>query len=341
MERTIDETSPRKTGTISPVGPAESARRLTASEHRQIRRLLDRAAEFDNSAPLSDHLALDFSRADPTGGPTEFLAVKIPASPVDGEHDAEPELIGYGQVSNGNDADAVELVIDPDSRAHELEITETLLAAVLDAVSDPAGQSDSGRPINWWVHRPSTHMRELAERSGLTVGRRLLQMRRSLPTEVHSDVETRSYRPGLDDDAWLDVNNRAFADHDEQGGWTIDTLRLRRSEPWFDPDGFRLLDVDGRLAGFCWTKVHPPTADEPSVGEIYVIAVDPDFHGRGLGKQLTLAGLDHLGARGLQSALLYVDADNESAVAMYHKLGFEVAAESIAFTTTPPIQPAD
>ena len=46
---------------------------------------------------------------------------------------------------------------------------------------------------------------------------------------------------------------------------------------------------DGRLAGFCWTKVHDD--EEPPLGEIYVIAVDPDFVGRGLGRALTVAGL--------------------------------------------------
>jgi mycothiol synthase len=55
-----------------------------------------------------------------------------------------------------------------------------------------------------------------------------------------------------------------------------------------------------------------------------VIAVDPAFHGRGLGRGLVVSGLESINSRGVTTAMLYVDADNTPAVTMYEDLGFRV-----------------
>jgi mycothiol synthase len=133
------------------------------------------------------------------------------------------------------------------------------------------------------------------------------------------------------------VNNAAFDWHPEQGGWTVDQVREREAEDWFDAEGFLLaVDADdpaGALLGYHWTKVHPPTATEPSMGEVYVLGVDPAAHGRGLGRMLTLAGLHHLAGRGLDTVLLYVEADNAPAVRVYEKLGFAVHTSDVMYSS--------
>ena len=113
-------------------------------------------------------------------------------------------------------------------------------------------------------------------------------------------------------------------------------LRQRQREPWFDPSGFLLHERDGRLAAFCWTKLHDAPRLEAVVGEIYVIAVDPDFHGLGLGRQLTIAGLDVIARRGVTTGMLYVDAANDTAVGMYERLGFHTHRTDVAFSGMAP-----
>lgn len=150
--------------------------------------------------------------------------------------------------------------------------------------------------------------------------RELLKMWRELPIDERAVHDLRPFVVGADEEAWLDVNNRAFAWHPDQSDWTLEKIRQKEAEDWFDPEGFLLCERDGRLVGFCWTKIHPD--EHPPLGEIFVIAVDPDFHGQGLGRPLVLAGLNWLADHDLRNAILYVEATNESAIALYQRLGF-------------------
>jgi mycothiol synthase len=203
-----------------------------------------------------------------------------------------------------------------------------VLPRALDAIRERGGGE-----VRWWVSDPADADTDTALANGLTMERDLLQMRRTLPAdEPVPEIAVRSFVPGQDEDAWVEVNNRAFASHPEQGGWTRDVVEQREREPWFDPKGFLLHhDPDsGRLAGFVWTKVH--SDEQPPLGEIYVIAVDPDFGGRKLGRALTLAGLDWMHReRGVRDAMLYVDGANEPAVRLYKSLGFTVHHVDRAF----------
>ncbi|MEM9515237.1 MAG: mycothiol synthase [Actinomycetota bacterium] len=298
----------------------EIKRQLGTDEIATVSELLNAAARADGRRPLSDHLYLDLVH-----GGQEGFAAFVAWEP------GHAHPVAYAQVSRGNDNHVFELVVHPHHRYEMATIGPELIDLALTVVG-----SDGGGDVNWWVFEPTTMHEKLAADAGLAPSRTLYQMRRPLPAERPVTITTRPFRPGDDDESWLRVNNRAFAGHGEQGGWTLDTFCQRQGEPWFDPDGFRILDVDGTMAGFCWTKVHPATGDDPELGEIYVIAVDPDFHGRGLGAQLTLAGLEHLHGRGINTGLLYVDAHNDGAVAMYERLGFTVHSTNAAFEADVP-----
>jgi mycothiol synthase len=281
----------------------ETRRELYDKEFYAVGRLIDDAAEHDGFRSLSDQMWLDLVNRDQVA----FAAVLA----ID-----ELDRIGaYAQLAEGNLSTGIELVVSPEVRNETTVLAPLMLHAAFDQIAAVGGGT-----VYWWVHRPDGTADLIAGKVGLTLGRRLLQLRRALPMDATTDVETRAFVVGRDEVEWLRVNNAAFHDHPEQGGWTIDTLRQREVEPWFDPEGFRLHERDGRLAAFCWTKVHDDAA--PPMGEIYVIAVDPSFQGVGLGKAMTLAGLDHLASNGLTVGMLHVDGANTAALSLYERLGF-------------------
>jgi mycothiol synthase len=289
-------------------------RALTPDDLTAVRIYLDAAHALDG-AQLSDHLRADLEH--PRPGFVAVVATDL--------HDA---VIGYAQASAGNDGFVIDTIVWSSFEGDADEARVDMLRRVLDAL--PAGV-----PVTWWTHDDDSAS-TLADSLGLVAGRALLQMRRPLPLSTGSVLPVRPFRVGRDEQAWLDVNNAAFAWHGEQGGWDLTTLQQRLREPWFRADGFLLHERDDRLAGFCWTKLHPRhRADDPVVGEIYVIAVHPDFHGQGLGKALTVAGLVHLHAAGATEGMLYVDASNASAVGLYDHLGFTVSHIDQAYVRAP------
>ena len=163
--------------------------------------------------------------------------------------------------------------------------------------------------------------RPRARRSGSPSSASCCQLRRPLPVDEpwrprRAAVRRRTGRGGLAGGQ----QPRLRRGTPSRADWTLDDLRARIAEPWFDPAGFLLHEADGRLAGFCWTKVHRDA--DPPLGEIYVIAVDPSPAGSGLGRALTLAGLDHLHRAGLDVGMLYVDGTNEAGLRLYDRLGF-------------------
>ena len=283
-------------------------RRAAAVPLAEVSALLERAVDADGELPLSEGKRLDLEH----GGRNGFLAVTARAG--------DGELVGYAQATLGQEGWGLEVVTDPDRGTGGGELRRELVRAAVGALDG------DGRQVHYWVSQPPPGSDDELAALGLVPDRDQLQMRVALP--LASDVArgpviaVRPFRTGTDDEAWLRVNNRAFADHPEQGGWDLRTLREREEQPWFDPSGFLVHEIEGRLAGSCWTKGHRGT--RPPMGEIYVISVDPDFHGLGLGRSLTVAGLDWLTGQGFSTGMLFTSASNVAAVGLYRSLGFTV-----------------
>ena len=225
--------------------------------------------------------------------------------------------------------DIVDLAVHPESRRQGVG---TALAAQVLA---------DGRKVEAWSHGDHPGAERIAARFGVARERELKIMRRSLAeplgeVNVPAGVRIRTFEPS-DEAALLEVNASAFAHHPEQGHMTHEDFRERSSESWFDPQGLFLAvpedDQSPALLGFHWTKVHRD--EDPAYGEVYVVAVNPKAAGRGLGTVLTNVGVAHLRDLGLDSVLLYVDGDNDPAIAVYTNQGFVVERTEVQYRGTP------
>jgi ribosomal protein S18 acetylase RimI-like enzyme len=84
--------------------------------------------------------------------------------------------------------------------------------------------------------------------------------------------------------------------------------------------GVWVAEVEGKVAGFATAIVNPKTR----LGEIFLVAVDPDFQGRGLGTQLTDVATGWLRDAGMAVVLVSTGGDDGHAPAhrTYEKAGF-------------------
>ncbi len=311
----------------------ENAERLSVRQLSAVMALVQAATHEDGVAPLSEQVLLTLrddlptDTKTPTGSP-HFLA-------YDGTH-----LAGYAHLERGvgleaGDDATAELVVDPGHRRRG--VGTTLIQALESALG-------SGN-LQLWSHGHLDAASGLAARDGFSNVRELWMMSRSLQPDTgplpHVNLpegfNTRHFVVGQDEDAWLRVNARAFVKHPEQGGMTRLDLDARIDQPWFDAMGFVLIeDTRGAapvLVASHWTKV-AEAGDKKSRttrGEVYVVGVDPSYQGLGLGRTVTVLGLQHLLERGLTEAILYVDADNTAAVTTYSRLGFTRSAVDVMY----------
>jgi mycothiol synthase len=293
---------------------------LTAEEQQGVRELVAAATDFDGVAPVGEQVLRELGH-----DRTEHLLVT---------NATENTIIGYLNLSPPRDEGAgmAELVVHPQARRRGIGA-----AMGQAALAKTAGHNQ------FWAHGTLEPAQATASALGLVPVRELVQMRRSLrgvPDSVAPlpGVRIRTYAGPGDDAELLRVNNAAFAEHPEQGGWTAVELAERRSEPWFDPAGLFLAfgdsatDQAGRLLGFHWTKVH---LDQPGLGEVYVLGIDPSAQRRGLGPLLTSIGVESLARRLADSAeptvMLYVESDNVAAVRTYERSGFTIYSVDTAY----------
>ena len=127
--------------------------------------------------------------------------------------------------------------------------------------------------------------------------------------EIHVETWQAAYRGLIPDDylAGLDVHGRAIMWRSIIG----------------KPTGTVLVAVRGeRIVGFCSSLRSRDSAAPPEIGEIAAIYVEPAGWGRGIGRKLMQAALDHAAGHGFVAVTLWVLSTNERAKRFYAQAGF-------------------
>ncbi len=295
---------------------------LSDTQQVLVLELINRTTHHDGTPPIAEHILLHLRYGGDKAG-SHLLVEK------------DNQVIGYAHLDQTDlvAGPSVELVVDPSYRG--AGVGKALLSEAIKIC---------GKTLRLWVHGEKEATHSLADLFNFEKIRTVLQMSKSLtdiqplPT-IDKEIIIRRFLPGLDSDAWLELNNKVFKDHPEQGGWQLSDLNHRLSEEWFDEKGFFVVEKKQVIAS-TWTKVHGEHSHDhgsgqshahPAIGEIYITAVDPAYTGLGIGKALTITALNYLKYKGLKDAMLYVDFDNKIALKLYKSLGFKTISSNSLF----------
>ena len=299
----------------------QELKQLTPALQKQVLSLIKIAQDFDNTPAIAEHVLLHLRH----GGDKADSHLVIQKN---------NQVIGYAHLDKTDQVagPSVELVIHPEHRGSRGG-SELLKSAI----------EVCGNKIRLWSHGDLPQARALAESNNFIKVRTVIQMSKELSevSPIDCEYQIRSFLPDLDNNAWLTLNNMAFANHPEQGNWSEADLSIRLNEDWFDEKGFFVAQDEDQLIGFCWTKIHGGHShshstdkdhhDHAPIGEIYVTAVSNKYAGKRVGKALTITGLNYLKYQGLNSAMLYVDEDNQVAFNLYKSLGFIESGKDVMY----------
>ena len=179
------------------------------------------------------------------------------------------------------------------------------------------------------ISQESPMAKQLLTKMGFTFIRRFLELRMNLSQmhlpEIGRIAERcRPLRPG-EEEGLTQLQNRSFT-----GSWgyndnTVEEIIYRISLPSCSPEDVILAFDSDKPIGHCWTRINSWKNEAPGggTGRIHMLGVDPAHRGRGLGRQLLLAGLSYLKTKGLHVVELTVDSENKAACALYESVGFK------------------
>lgn len=139
---------------------------------------------------------------------------------------------------------------------------------------------------------------------------------------IPEGYEVRSFKPGIDEEAWCQVRNTAFQHlKGHETPITPEMAAKMASDSDYIEDGMMLLYHKDRAVG-----VVRGAADEyegTQIMNIGPLAILPEYQGRGLGRILLRAALHFAREKAYHRTILCVNAENQRAEDLYIKEGFQ------------------
>lgn len=192
------------------------------------------------------------------------------------------------------------------------------------------------------THADNFERINLLESSGFEIERYFLTMERSLIEPISEAnfpecFTLKNMENEADAVAWTEMFNQTFIDHWNHQDITVESVINKLKNHKYQPE-LSLVSVapDGTFAAFCDCQIHPENnqLNGRKDGLINLLGTRRGFRNMGLGRGILLSALKLLKAKGMETAMLYVDADNLSgATRLYESVGFQRVNTQIAYTS--------
>ncbi len=256
--------------------------------------------------------------------------------------DAEGKLIGFAQLWIPEPGEVIDgslwFRVHPDARGGDVEAA----AIAWGEVRMREVSAIPGAPVKLRSSaRAEDHDRiSLLTSSGFKPDRYFCRLARSIWEPIPEPKLPQGFTliqfPGeQDSEAWVEMYNQSFIDHWNHHDLTVEKFKYDLAKPDYrnDLDLIAVAD-DGKFVSLCYCEISVDECDRTGRNEGWVACLGTrrGFRKIGLGRAMLLAGLHRLKAAGVETAILGVDADNQSgAMKLYESVGFHNIRNSIAY----------
>lgn len=256
--------------------------------------------------------------------------------------DSQGKLIGFAQLSISGSGEMIDgwlwFCVHPIARSGNIQT----LAVAWGEKRMREVQTERGIPVKLrsWVRAENTDRISLLGNCGFKADRHFCRMARSISQpipepKIPKGFTLSQFRGAQDAQAWVEMFNQSFIDHWNHHDLTVEQFQYDLAKPSYRKDlDLIAVALDGTFAAFCHCEISIEECDRTGRNEGWIMSLGTrrGFRNIGLGRAMLLAGLHRLKAVGIETAIIGVDADNQSgALGLYESVGFHNIRNTIAY----------